>query len=167
MREKRPLPNEFFIIPSLNKLFDEIYQFQSFIQDGIQTFGTWKWGVRYYFKSMWNSLDFATCALILGPIPLFHILSVVAETSKFRTALSVTVALQAILMSIKVRRIFQRCVETGRIFCFSGLVLCTVLPPNRSSRLHDYQHLCGLSAFSLIGCDHSSRLWSSVACTAP
>ena len=91
-----------FVI-GLFKLFDEVYQFYSFIQDGLHTFGSWKWGIRYYFKSMWNSLDFALCVLILGPIPLFHILRASCpEISGFRTVLSVTLALQAILTSIKV-----------------------------------------------------------------
>lgn len=84
----------------VDMLLEECRQLRTLMNDGLQYFDSWKWGMRYYWRSKWNQADMFSCLMLLVLIPVFHMLSI--THSGFDDWLSGIVAMECVLASIKV-----------------------------------------------------------------
>ena len=106
----------FIVLFGMHMLYEELCQLKTFVKDGHKYLGSKISGVAYFFKSIWNWVDLASCVLLLLFIPALHISACRVSDSKtvpsngsqeslssvLDQALSATLALEAVLMSTKV-----------------------------------------------------------------
>ena len=114
------------VVFGLKMLYEEVTQLLTFVKDGQKYLGSKMSGVAYFFKSIWNWVDLASCMFLLLFIPALHISACLTSGSMPRSsdntqehsgtvldaekesgtaldqALSATLALEAIIVSTKV-----------------------------------------------------------------